>query len=180
MALAIEIPCEDGNLELIVRPAEISDSRALIYLLLELEQETEYLVIDRYMDVEQQKALINQYDQSMNSIYLVIESDDQFVGIATLAGSQLPLQSHRATLGIALLEDYWGYGIGSLLVEELLDFAAHSNIEMITLEVVSENIKAINLYKKYKFNEVGRFSNYLKYKHLTYDAVLMERIVEPE
>lgn len=178
MTIKIEIPCEGDMIHLVMRQAETADSRALISLLQELERELDYLVISGDMSVEQQEALLYQYQQSWNSLYLVVEADGQLVGIASLAGEQHPLLAHRATLGIALLEDYWGYGIGSVLIEELLEFAAHSQIEMITLEVVSENERAISLYQKYQFKEVGCFSNYIKTKCHCFDAILMERHIE--
>ncbi|MBG9983166.1 GNAT family N-acetyltransferase [Aerococcaceae bacterium DSM 111020] len=178
MVIEVEIPCEDGKLDLLIRQAEPSDSRGLIYLLMELEEESDYLLIDRPTDVTNQKQIINQYAVSLNSIYLVLEVDGQYIGIAVLAGNQHPLQKHRASLGVAILQEYCELGVGSLLLESLIDFAENSGIEVITLEVVSENKRAINLYKKYQFYEVGRLANYLKYQQRTYDAILMEKSIK--
>ncbi len=177
MVIEVEIPCEDGKLDLLIRTAEPSDSRGLIYLLMELEEESDYLMIDRPKDVMSQRQLINQYDQSLNSLYLVLELNGQYIGIAVLAGNQHPRQQHRATLGVAILEDYCELGVGSLLLDILIDFAENSGIEVITLEVVSENKRAINLYKKYNFSEVGHLANYLKNQQRTYDAILMEKSI---
>lgn len=174
MTLQIEIPFEEDMIEIYIRPAEPSDSRAILFLLQELERETDYIVFEGAISVEQQRQLITQYKKSLNSLYLVVESDGQFVGMGMLAGHQHPLQRHRATMGLGLLKDYWGLGLGSLLVEEILDFARHSDIEIIALEVVEDNQKAFKLYERYNFKPVGKYHHYLKLDTKTYDAILME------
>ena len=58
-------------------------------------------------------------------------------------------------------------GVGSILMEELLKEKLP-----ITLEVSKENIKAINLYKKYNFKEVAIRKGY--YNGI--DGILMKKI----
>ena len=44
-------------------------------------------------------------------------------------------------------KEYWGLGIGSLLLSAIISGAREMNYEQIELEVVCENEKAIALYK---------------------------------
>ncbi|KIL44614.1 GNAT family N-acetyltransferase [Jeotgalibacillus soli] len=57
-------------------------------------------------------------------------------------------------LDIALLQHYTGLGIGTMLLEKLLDQASTDGYNAISLSVDPEN-KAMNLYKKFGFVKVG-------------------------
>ena len=53
-------------------------------------------------------------------------------------------------------------GIGSKLLEYLIDYCKEKSISNITLEVNENNIAAINLYKKYGFEVAATRKNYYK------------------
>ena len=62
-------------------------------------------------------------------------------------------------------------GIASKLMEYLINYAINNSISNITLEVNENNLSAINLYNKYKFEVVSRRDKYYKDN----DAILMIR-----
>ena len=89
-------------------------------------------------------------------------------------------------LGVILFEEIYGRieldyiivdyiyrrrGIASKLMDYLINYAINNNISNITLEVNENNISALNLYKKYKFEMVSRRENYYKDN----DAIFMIR-----
>ena len=49
-----------------------------------------------------------------------------------------------------------------MLLEKLIGFARQAGIELIRLEVRSDNAGAIHLYEKYGFQHVGRLPAYFK------------------
>ena len=63
--------------------------------------------------------------------------------------------------------------IATSLMKYLINYAQDSNIENITLEVNVNNIKAINLYKKFDFKVVSIRKNYYK----SDDAYLMMKVI---
>lgn len=71
-----------------------------------------------------------------------------------------------------VLSDYQNKGIGTKLLKYLIECYG-KKIDNITLEVRSDNIKAINLYKKMGFTAKAVRKNY--YKDI--DGILMERCV---
>ena len=171
---------EQESIELIIRQAEVSDARAILALMKEVTAETPYLVSGSGGDsltVERQKDRLLQYIDSTNSVFLVAEVDDQIVGVANLSNYANPKESHVAELGISVVKEYWGYGIGTHLVEELLHFAKHSDLKVISLEVVMENQRAIRMYHKFGFQEVGRLSYRLFHNYRYYDTIIMEKIL---
>jgi len=64
--------------------------------------------------------------------------------------------------------------IGTLLLDNMLSDLCNKNIEHILLEVSTENIAAINLYKKFNFEIINTRKKY--YQGI--DAYIMERRVK--
>ena len=103
------------DVEVIIRQAEVGDARAILGMLSQIRQESPYVVLaDNSDDVEAQVTIIEQYDQHPHALMLVSEVDGQLVGFATVQPQNLPALAHVAEIGVCLIAEYWGYGIGSL------------------------------------------------------------------
>ena len=59
------------------------------------------------------------------------------------------------------------------LLELLIDFSKESGVEILYLEARADNERALNLYKKFGFLEIGRYKNFFKIGDKYYDASLM-------
>lgn len=83
---------------------------------------------------------------------------------------------HRCCVGIALYREFWGLGIGTALLRELLAAAKAAGYEQAELEVVPENAPAVALYEKLGFRTVGTVPRALKYRDGSYaDFLLMAK-----
>ena len=87
-------------------------------------------------------------------------------------------EAHITLLGIH--PDYHRQSLGSLLLHTLLKDAVNRQLERATLEVVTSNQGAINLYKKFGFKVAGTRKNY--YPKTGEDALILwrNRIDQPE
>ena len=72
---------------------------------------------------------------------------------------------------IYVVDEYKKKGIGTKLLNKMIEDLKENNVDSITLEVRSNNDKAIKFYKKNGFNEVARRPNY----YGNVDALLMLR-----
>jgi len=77
---------------------------------------------------------------------------------------------------IAVLPEYRNKGIGSMLIEKMIEICKCSEIDKMTLEVRKSNIPAINLYKNYGFVEAGVRPKY--YVKPVEDAIIMWKSIE--
>lgn len=78
------------------------------------------------------------------------------IGWVSLFQDQNPRQMHTAGLGIGIHPDYWGIGLGTKLMETILDFADNwLNLKRVDLEVNTDNPAAIRLYEKLGFVHEG-------------------------
>lgn len=63
-------------------------------------------------------------------------------------------------------------------MEKLLDFAKNiAKSEVVSLEVRSDNQRAINLYQKFGFEKIGHFKGYFKIDNELIDFDIMEKIL---
>lgn len=163
-----------------IRQAQPLDARAILGLLRHVGRETDYLTFGSQgtsLNVAQEVQLIEQYANSPTSLLLVVEVDDQIIGVANLATLDKDKQSHVAELGISIIKDYWGYGIGQMVVDELLTFAKKVGLRVITLEVVVENERAIHLYQKFGFEIKGELTDRLHVGLRYLNAYIMEKVL---
>jgi ribosomal protein S18 acetylase RimI-like enzyme len=96
--------------------------------------------------------------------YLVAERNGIIVGHALLdAAGPYEALAHVRTLTIVVHPGHTGQGIGSALMQALLDWArAHGEVERVELRVRATNAAAIHLYKKCGFAEEARFRKRIK------------------
>ena len=168
------------EIDTIIRQAEPNDARALIGLTKHVGKETNYLTfgpegID--LTVAQEMDLIQTFAVSEKNLMLVVEVDDQIIGMGNLATFGSQKQAHVAEIGLSLIQEYWGYGIRRLLMEDLLDFAREVDLKVITLEVVKDNQRAVKLYERFDFEIVGTLKQRLKHNCTYYDSYIMELIL---
>lgn len=130
----------------------------------------------------QEQLWIEECAQNQNSILLVAVRGVEIIGWAVLRGGTRYRTRHTAELGIAVVHDWRGRGVGRALTEMLLDWVAeHPIIEKIKLQVVASNERALALYRKLGFLEEGRAPQEYKKADGTYlDSVLMYRFVGQE
>lgn len=111
--------------------------------------------------IEQERAYLEQMHCAERSVHYGAWKDGKLVGNASLNG--LPRRmSHYADMALAVVKAQWNQGIGGMLLEKLIEYARRAGIEVIRLEVRSDNAGAIHLYEKYGFRRVGRLPAYFK------------------
>ena len=80
---------------------------------------------------------------------------------------------HRASLGIAVVQEYWNTGLGTVLINGAIDLARKAGYEQLELGVFSDNSSAIHLYQTLGFREVGRMPNAFKLPDGSYSDEIM-------
>ena len=122
--------------------------------------ETDYLCTypdENNFDAARESRFLKEKSESENEIELIASVGGTIVGTAGIeaAGRQYKVR-HRAELGVSVARDYWGLGIGRALTEACIESAKAAGYIQLELAVVSENLRAITLYKKLGFVEYGR------------------------
>ncbi|WP_032122993.1 GNAT family N-acetyltransferase [Clostridium amazonitimonense] len=152
------IRIEGKSLAWILRCPTKHDAIELSQLRVKIDGETENLDRESGEDLLTPKdfeKLIYEDSIAEKTLFLVAEVEGKIVGFTRCKGSNLSRFRHKAEFGICISKEYWGHGIGKVLLENILMWADTVGIEKISLTVVETNTKAIQLYKKYGFVEEG-------------------------
>ena len=168
------------ELSLEFRVAEQSDAQALLDYQLKVAKEATYLSHgpeDIRYELEQMEGQILAYQAHEQSIMVLACLGTQIIAFASLAGKNNSREAHLAELGITVLEEYQGMGIGSILMEMLIEFAQTTTLQRITLEVALPNDPAIHLYEKFGFEHVALLKERLRVKNEFVDTLIMDFIL---
>lgn len=99
------------------------------------------------------------------------------VGIATLCLMPYRKLAHQCLLSIIVSQEARGKGVGTVLMNNLLYLAREFfGIEVIYLEVYEGN-RAISLYHRFGFREVGVQKHFMKENGEYIGKIIMERIL---
>ena len=108
--------------------------------------------------VSRSEEFIQHLDANEHQFVAAAAADgvEKVIGTAGLRVSANPRLSHSASIGIMVHRDYQGMGVGTRLMETLLDMADNwLMLVRVELGVYTDNAKAIALYKKMGFEEEG-------------------------
>lgn len=159
-----------------IRRVNIKDAEGILEYCKIVGGETDNLLFGSEglgFSVETERTIIENIAAKEKDIMLVAMDEDNVVGIGNIMGNGRMRIEHQARLAISVRKDYWGQGVGSRIMQSLIDFAKERSIEVITLEVYHANESAIKLYEKFGFKEIGYFKNFSKVNDEYKDAVLM-------
>ena len=85
---------------------------------------------------------------------------------------------HIGHFAITVKKEYWNMGIASMMMEEALEMIKETSLKVLDLEVKEDNLSAINLYKKFNFQEIGRYPQMFNVNQKYYDALLMNLYID--
>ncbi len=163
-----------GAERLIVRKARPEDAQAMLAYLNRVGGESDNLMFGAdgfaHMTVEDEQAYIGAV--SGKSVMLVGYIGAELASVASLKGMH-GRASHRAALAISVRQKFWHRGVGTQMMNRLIEHARAGGIEVIELEVRSDNASAINLYQKMGFERIGTYRSFFRIGDQEYDADLM-------
>ena len=139
--------------------ADPSDAQAFIHFMQQVASETDFLVMDETgfaYHQEQMKTIFAAGIENLREIHLLAKLENEVVGAITVKSSKQFRISHIGNIFIAVKKEYWGYGIGTILLEEVLHWVREIGLlSRLELTVQVRNQAAVHLYKKLGFQIEG-------------------------
>ncbi|MBQ8426080.1 MAG: GNAT family N-acetyltransferase [Clostridia bacterium] len=163
-----------NGLKVNIREIQEGDAKNFIELLKITHAESKFLgssddEVDITIEEEIEKIKEIRTDDKIE--IFVAEIDDKIVGHVSVSVVRNRVRYlHRARIGIMILKDYTGMGIGGKLMSEMINWCntRSPKIEQIELEIVIGNEIAYNMYRNFGFVEYGKLANAFKYPDGTY------------
>ena len=146
--------------ELLIREAEAEDAAELVTFLNCVSLETDFTSLDGegiLLTDTEMELFLDKQTHSENQITLLALLNDEIAGIVNITADQRKRVRHIGNLFIVIGQKYWNNGLGSLLLEEVVEWAQASGVlRRLQLTVQTRNQAAVHLYQKYGFVIEGR------------------------
>ncbi len=162
-----------------IRMATKKDAEELMQTISRYIIDSEYLLttIDEFNPtLRDQKLWIETLNEKRNCLLLIATHEKKIIGNIDLKGESKKKVRHNALLGIGMVKEWRGLGLGKILMEYAIDWARENlTLEILWLHVFADNEQAKALYKKMGFEEVSIQKNFIKNIDGTYsDNIIMK------
>ena len=153
--------------DLTIREAQPQDAPFLLEYLKQVGGESDNLLFGAEglpAQEDDERAFLERLLHARKSVYLLALRGETIVGQCSLICQEdRPRIAHWGSLGVTVRKPYWHQGIGAQLLARVIDFARNTaQLELIELEVRSDNTRAIRLYERYGFRKLCTFPAFFR------------------
>lgn len=172
----IQIQLKDGR-HAILRSPEVADAAGLLAYITQACGETEFLA--RFpeewesMPLEREQAWVQNRCESPDVLAIICFVDGKLAGNCEIIFHTGMKTSHRATVAIAILQEYWGLGIGSCMFEQMIAAARERGAKVIELDFIKGNDRAQHLYQKFGFEIIAEKPMAIKQRDGRFDSLIL-------
>jgi len=135
---------------LTIRNPEPDDAMRIIEMISTMDTETEFMAREpgefNYTE-ERERQLLTEFKADENCLMICAEIDGKIVGTCDSRINSRARYRHRSSMAIGILKEYWGMGIGRLMMENGIEWSRAKGVTQIELGVDTQNERAIALYK---------------------------------
>ncbi len=170
-----EVKLKDGRMA-VFRVPEVEDAQIFLDYLKITAAETPYLIRtpeECTMTLEQEQKYLSMARDGEFQVTVCCFVDGRLAGNCNLARMNRVKTQHRGVIGIALMQDFWGLGIGTAMFEDMIEFGRQWGLKQLELEVMDGNVAAMGLYRKMGFRTVATRPNAFCVDGCYYDEHLM-------
>ena len=142
-------------IQVVIRQISEEDIESLHACLDSVARERKYLGFTQAAPIEETRKSLME-DMQRGVIRLIALDDSNVVGWCHIRPDRWEGFTHAGWLGMGVLKEYRGQGIGSGLLHQALAEARSRGLERVELSVFASNSTAIRLYEKFRFEIEGR------------------------
>ncbi|MFT4415954.1 N-acetyltransferase family protein [Fredinandcohnia humi] len=138
---------------MVVRKIEVSDAAAFLELSNHVDK-SGYMLYEegeRKTTPNQQEKMIERVLSEPNSMIFVAVDEGKLIGYICAFGGSVIRNKHSAYLVLGVHNGYRGKGVATMLFDRLFTWAQEVGITRLELTVITDNVKAFNLYRKMGF-----------------------------
>lgn len=165
----------DGTV--VICEAQEGDAEAIIHYLNVVVGETDFLTFEAgefTVSVKDEREFITSASSQPNALILVAVAGSRIVGMLTFFGGARERTQHVGEAGVSVLREYWGNGVGTALMNSLIEWARNSGVvRKINGRARMDNKACIHLCEKCGFVQEGFSQRELQVAGSFYDFVLL-------
>lgn len=147
------------GIEIAFQEAQIEHAVAFLDFMSKVATETDFLAMDEGglpLLEQEMAAILDKTQAAPDQLCLLALNGEEVIGAVTVRTSRQAKLAHIGDVFIAIRKDYWGQGIGKLLLEEVVYWAEHfAHLARLELTVQVRNHAAVHLYQSLGFDIEG-------------------------
>lgn len=136
--------------DVVIRPIDLGDIEQFQHVTNLVMRERAYLAFVEGFPIDEAATFVAR-NLRLRNPQLVADDAGRIVGWCDIRRETIPVYAHVGHLGMGLLPEYRGQGIGERLLRESIDAARKMGFERIELTVYARNARAAALYRKVGF-----------------------------
>ncbi|AET68291.1 acetyltransferase, ribosomal protein N-acetylase [Desulfosporosinus orientis DSM 765] len=160
-----------------LREAIKGDALELVTYLQKVSAESDFLTFgpgEFSTSVSEEEEILEESHIAKNRFMLLALVENTVIGCLHFTGGSRKRIQHTGEFGVSALREYWNQGIGTAMVQELIQWAKDLNvIRKIKLRVRSDNSRAIRVYEKLGFVQEGLITREFLIQGVFYDCFYM-------
>lgn len=158
---------EDGS-AIVLRPLEKGDLTELLRfannLVLERKENPDLGIVSLYRKVSRadERKFLSRVLLAMKrreAVSVAAFVGGRLVGNCDVSRREMPDFRHSGVLGMAILSEYRGIGLGTMMIRLALRESFRMGVWLVELQVFETNAAAVRLYEKVGFKKVGIVPN---------------------
>ncbi len=166
-------------IKLEIRERIPDDAEKFCEFLSKLDNEAEYMLFEkgeRNVSTEVIRKNIENIIANGDACYIALH-ENNIIGFIIAVREKFIRTGHVASIVVGILAEYCGKGIGYELFQQIFKWAEKNNVKRLELMVITENIRAVNLYKKsgFKIEGLREISTLINGKY--YDEYYMAKLL---
>lgn len=163
---------------MIIRQAVPEDAGAFLELLRQLDQETEFMMMEPGERTSTSDDLRNQIINLRNSgsVLLLLFEGTRAAGFLSAQRNTPARMRHSAYLAMGIRKEYRRKGYGECLLKELFCWAEKENVTRLELTVMTHNQTALHLYQKMGFQIEGTLIRSMRIRDSWVDQYSMAKL----
>jgi RimJ/RimL family protein N-acetyltransferase len=140
--------------EILIRPIALADIEQFHQVTDAVMRERKFLAFVEGFPIDE-AALFVARNMRLRNPQIVADHDGRIVGWCDIRRESIPVYSHTGHLGMGVLAEYRGQGLGERLIRAAIEAARQTGFERIELSVYGRNAAAATLYRKVGFVHEG-------------------------
>jgi RimJ/RimL family protein N-acetyltransferase len=117
--------------------------------------------------------------KNRKGLIITAQVDEKTVGMAHLVRGKFEKNKHVGFLGISIVNEFRGMGIGTAMMKYMMEWARRQKgLEKISLTVFSTNKAAINLYRTFGFQIEGISKRQYRIEGKYIDETIMGKFLD--
>ncbi len=149
-----------AGLAYVLRSPEVDEAEEVLDFLRQQARESYRFLMNgpehfERMTADDEALILRRFLEHPRSFLMVVGVGGRMAGLLGITAEPYPCASHVGVLGMGLLREHHGQGLGKAMLEAALQAAAAAGLWNVQLKVRTFNEPAIRLYESAGFERVG-------------------------